>query len=152
LKGGQRNENDHASVSGTLEPDTNDTVLVSFPDFPETHTFGDDENEALVRAVDLLEDVLADYIESRRDIPPPSKGRKRDRLAILPILTEAKVRLYREMRPAGIRKAELARRLGCHIRQVDRPLDLSHASRLDQIEAAFAALRKRIVIEIQDAA
>jgi antitoxin HicB len=135
-----------------LELDTNDTVLVSFPDFPEAHTFGDDENEALVRAVDLLEDVLADYIESRRDIPPPSKARKRDRLVSLPILTEAKVRLYGEMRAAGIRKAELARRLACHMRQVDRLLDLSHASRLDQIEAAFAALRKRIVIEIQDAA
>jgi hypothetical protein len=29
---------------------------------------------------------------------------------------------------------------------------LSHASRLDQIEAAFAALHKRIDIEIRDAA
>jgi antitoxin HicB len=135
-----------------LEPDTNATILVSFPDFPEAHTFGDDENEALARAADLLEDVLADYIETRREIPPPSKARKRDRLVTLPILTEAKVRLYREMRAAGIRKAELARRLGCHMRQVDRLLDVSHASRLDQIEAAFAALRKRIVIEIQDAA
>src|ERR1017187_8906810 len=131
-----------------LEPDTNDTVLVSFPDFPDAHTFGDDENEALARAVD----VLADYVDSRRDTPPPSKARKRDRLVSLPILTEAKVRLYGEMRAAGIRKAELARRLGCHMRQVDRLLDLSHASRLDRIEAAFAALRKRIVIEIQDAA
>lgn len=135
-----------------LEPDTNDTILVSFPDFPEAHTFGDDENEALARAVDLLEDVLADHIENRREIPPPSKARKRDRLATLPILTEAKVRLYREMRTSGVRKAELARRLGCHMRQVDRLLDLSHASRLDQIEAAFAALNKRIVVEIQDAA
>ena len=135
-----------------LEPDINDTVLVSFPDFPDAHTFGDDENEALARAVDLLEDVLADYVDSRRDIPPPSKARKRDPLVSLPILSEAKVRLYREMRTAGIRKAELARRLVCHMRQVDRLLDLSHASRLDQIEAAFAALRKRIVIEIQDAA
>jgi antitoxin HicB len=135
-----------------LEPDTNGTILVSFPDFPEAHTFGDDENEALARASDLLEDVLADYIETRRDIPPPSKARRRDRLVTLPILTEAKVRLYREMRAAGIRKAELARRLGCHMRQVDRLLDVNHASRLDQIEAAFAALRKRIVIEIRDAA
>ena len=43
-----------------LRPDTNDTILVSFPDFPEAHTFGDDRNEALARAADLLEDVLAD--------------------------------------------------------------------------------------------
>ena len=136
----------------TPEPDTNDTILVSFPDFPEAHTFGDDEKEALARAVDLLEDVLADHIENRREIPPPSKARKRDRLVTLPVLTEAKVRLYREMRESGIRKAELARRLGCHMRQVDRLLDLSHASRLDQIAAAFAALNKRLVIEIQDAA
>lgn len=134
-----------------LEPDDNDTVLVSFPDFPEAHTFGDDDNEALARAADLLEDVLADYIERRLDIPAPSKAKRRERLVSLPILTEAKVRLYREMRTAGIRKAELARRLGCHMRQVDRLLDLDHASRLDQIEAAFAALRKRIVLEIRDA-
>jgi antitoxin HicB len=135
-----------------LRPDTNDTILVSFPDFPEAHTFGDDRNEALARAADLLEDVLADYIDSRRDIPAPSKATRQDRLVTLPVLTEAKVRLYREMRASGIRKAELARRLGCHMRQVDRLLDLSHASRLDQVESAFAALGKRIVIEVQDAA
>jgi antitoxin HicB len=135
-----------------LRPDTNDTILVSFPDFPEAHTFGDDRTEALARAADLLKDVLADYIDTRRDIPDPSKARRRDRLVTLPVLTEAKVGLYREMRASGIRKAELARRLGRHMRQVDRLLDLNHASRLDQIESAFAALDKRIVIEIQDAA
>jgi antitoxin HicB len=70
-----------------LEPDTNDTILVSFPDFPEAHTFGNDETEALARAADLLEDVLTDYIESHREIPPPSKARKRDRLVTLPSLT-----------------------------------------------------------------
>jgi len=135
-----------------LESDTNQTVLVSFPDFPEAHTFGDDEGEALARAADLLEDVLADYIENRREIPPPSRPKRGWRFVTLPVLTEAKVRLYREMRSTGIRKAELARRLGCHMRQVDRLLDLHHASRLDQIESAFAALNKRIVIEIEEAA
>ena len=135
-----------------LEKDSNDTVLVTFRDFPEAHTFGDDDREALARASDLLEDVLADYIESRREIPLPSKARKRDRLVSPPVLTEAKVTLYREMRASGIRKADLARRLGCHMRQVDRLLDLRHASRLDQIEAAFAVLNKRVVLEIQDAA
>jgi antitoxin HicB len=71
---------------------------------------------------------------------------------ILPLLAEAKIRLYREMRESGIRKADLARRIGCHMRQVDRLLDLRHGSHLDQIEAAFAALSKRIVIQIEDAA
>jgi predicted RNase H-like HicB family nuclease len=58
-----------------LEPDTNGTVLVSFPDFPEAHTFGDDESEALARAADLLEDVLADYAGTGRKIPPPPDAR-----------------------------------------------------------------------------
>ncbi len=135
-----------------LEADTNQTILVSFLDFPEAHTFGDDENEALARAADVLEDVLADYMKSRRDIPPPSRAGKQGRFVILPLLTEAKVRLYQEMRSAGIRKAELARRLRCHMRQVDRLLDIHHTSRLDQIESAFAALNKRLVIDVRTAA
>ncbi len=35
-----------------------------------------------------------------------------------------------------IHKAELARRFGWHMPQVDRLFDLRHASKLDQIEAA----------------
>jgi antitoxin HicB len=56
------------------------------------------------------------------------------------------------MREAGLRKADLARRLGWHVPQVDRLLDLRHASRIDQIEAALAALGKRLVIAVRDAA
>jgi len=70
----------------------------------------------------------------------------------LPALAEAKISLYREMLGVGMRKAELARRLGWHKPQVDRLLDLRHDSRLDQIEQAFAALGKRVTIAIEDAA
>lgn|ERR1017187_1975434 len=89
-----------------MEPDTNGTVLVSFPDFPEAHTFGDDEHEALARAADLLQDVLSDYIENRRDVPRPSRVKKGAASLILPVLTEAKVGLYQEMRASRVRKAE----------------------------------------------
>jgi antitoxin HicB len=58
---------------------------------------------------------------------------------------------YRQ-RDAGVRKADLARRLGWHAPQVDRLLDLDRASRLDQLEAALAALGKRLSIELRDAA
>ncbi len=135
-----------------LRKDDNGTVLVSFPDFTEAHTFGEDKKEALIRAVECLESVLMLYMEDRRKIPPPSPIKKRGHDVALPALSEAKVALYQAMREAGVRKAELARRLAWHMPQVDRLLDLNHASRLDQLEAAFAALNKRLSIQIVEAA
>ena len=55
-------------------------------------------------------------------------------------------------RASGVKKAELARRLGIPKTTVDRLFDLDNHSRLDQIEAAFAARGKRIALQIQDAA
>ncbi len=123
-------------------------VLVSFPDFSNVHTFGDNEDEALLRAVDALETMLMAMIDDKEAIPAPGPIR-RGKSVILPVLTEAKLGLYGQMRAAGVSKAELARRLNCHLPQIDRLLDLSHASRLDQIERAFAALGKRMEIATQ---
>jgi antitoxin HicB len=133
------------------ERDTNGTLLATFPDLTEAVTFGDDEDDALFRALDALETVLAGRIDDREDIPLPSPAAGRP-CVILPALTAAKVLLYRAMREAGVRKADLARRLGWHGPQIDRLLDLNHASRLDQIEAALAVLGKRLSVEIADAA
>ena len=51
----------------TLERDDNGTILVSFPDLPEAHTFGADESDALERAKDALATVIDAYIKDRRD-------------------------------------------------------------------------------------
>jgi len=53
---------------------------------------------------------------------------------------QAKLRLYEAMLTQGIRKSELARRLGWHMPQVDRVLDLEHVSKMPQIEQAASAL------------
>jgi antitoxin HicB len=63
-----------------------------------------------------------------------------------------KAELYSAFRASGIKKVELARRLGIPKTTVDRLFDLDHHSRLDQIEGAFAALGKRLAVEVQDAA
>jgi antitoxin HicB len=126
-------------------------VLASFPDFPEVHTYGADEGEALSRAVDALETYLMGMIEDRESIPEPRRM-KRGRFIVLPALTEAKLGLYRQMRTSGVGKAELARRLNCHLPQIDRLLDLSHASRLDQLEQALLTIGKRLTISLEDAA
>jgi len=136
----------------TLERDTNDTILVSFPDIPEAHACGDDKDEALMHAVDALESALSMYIEDRRDIPAPSAVKTRGKSVTLPALSEAKLALYSAMRMQRIGKADLARRLNCHLPQVDRLLNLAHASRLDQLEAALRSVGKQLTIDIQDAA
>lgn len=64
----------------------------------------------------------------------------------LPTLTAVKVILYKGMRDQNIGKAELARRLGWHLPQVDRVLNVNHHSRLDQMDAALRAIGRRIEV------
>ena len=134
-----------------LSKDTNETILVDVPDIPEAHTFGEDRKEALLRAPDAIESALMCYIDLRREIPVP-RATGKGPFITLPALTEAKLALYTAMRDARIGKAELARRLNCHLPQVDRLLDLRHASQLEQLEAAFRALGKQLSIQICEAA
>jgi antitoxin HicB len=132
----------------TLTPDDG-TVLVTFADVPEAITFGTDEQEALLQAVDALESGLSFYLDARQPLPVPSKA-KRGQKTVRPSALEcAKLGIYQAMTDQGIRKAELARRLGWHMPQVDRLFDLRHASKFEQIELAAAVLGKRLVLNIE---
>lgn len=120
-----------------------DSVMATFPDVPEAITFGHTEQEALEMAVDALETALSFYVDDRKPLPVPSA------IPGLPCvrpsaLESIKLAVYQEMLTQGVRKAELARRLGWKAPQVDRLFDLGHASRLDQLEAAAKALGRHI--------
>jgi antitoxin HicB len=131
-----------------LTPDDNGTVLVTFPDVPEAITFGADVDEALLQAVDALESALAFYVGERKPLPASSKP-KRGQPTVRPSALEcAKLGVYQAMTEQGIKKAELARRLGWHVPQVDRLFDLNHASRFDQIEAAARALGRHVEVRV----
>jgi antitoxin HicB len=132
----------------TIERDDNDTVMVRFVDLPGA-TFGDDEADALANAVDLLETVMMGYITDRQDIPAPSpaKGRK----SVLPtLLGSLKLSVYQAMRNLGWRKADLARAMGLNPRQMDRLLDLRHASTVAQLEQALAVCGARADIKVRE--
>ena len=124
----------------TLEDDDG-TLLVTSPDFPELTTFGDDREEAVAHALHALEEAIAARIHDRKDIPTPSQG---EVYAVLPTLISVKVILYQGMRDQGVGKAELARRFGWHLPQVDRVLDVQHRSGLDMMDAALAAIGRRL--------
>jgi len=106
----------------------------------------------LINAFGALETVIIGLMGDRQDLPPPSRPKRGQRNVTLPALSAAKVALYQTMRGQGIRKAELARRRGLHLPQIDRLLDRRHASRFDQIDAVLRWLAKAAMIEIRDAA
>ncbi|WP_423921137.1 hypothetical protein [Candidatus Poriferisodalis sp.] len=70
----------------------------------------------------------------------------------LPTLTAVQVLLHQGMRAQGVGKAEPARRLGWHMPQVDRVLDINHHSRSDQMDAALRALGCRLTVEVTNPA
>lgn len=128
-------------------------IVVTFPDIGYGATQGETEAEALEMAEDFLLLALEDLMKQGKDVPQPTHRRgTRYRSIKLPALASAKIELYRELRNSGIRKAELARRLKISRGNVDRLFDLRHNTRLELLEAAFAALGRRLLIAVEKAA
>jgi antitoxin HicB len=143
-----------------LDPEPDGSAFtVSFPDFffeeagqhlSGGYSFGHSREEALAQAADLLETIVAHHLAEGWEVPPPSAARGRPLVALDPLVA-VKVELYRAMRAARITKAELARRMGIAPQQAQRLFDTNHASRIDQLAAAFAVLGRRLVITSQAA-
>jgi antitoxin HicB len=135
------------------DPQSDRFFTIAFPDIPWGVSQGENEQDGRGMALDLLRTMLAEHIRRSEEIPRPKAYRGvRYRLIALPALEAAKVELYRVFRASGMRKSDLARSLGISKTNIDRLFALNRKSRLDQIEAAFAALGKRVEIEIRDAA
>ena len=127
--------------------------VVYFPDLPWGVTQGDTEEEAMDMALDAITMAINELMKRGEEVPAPAKRRgQKHRVINLPALAAAKVELYQAFRAAGIRKAELARRLGIPKTNVDRLFDLYHSTRLEHLDAAFRAIGKRLLIQVEEAA
>ena len=135
-----------------LTPDPDAGFTVTFRDVPEAITEGDTLDEALLRAEDALESALALYIAAGEPLPAASTAAADEEMVPLSALGMAKAALYEAMREQGVGRAELARRLRWHLPQVSRVLDLRHASRMEHVEAALAALGLRLIVDVARAA
>ena len=122
-----------------------DGYVVTLPDIPYGATQGDNLAHALAQAEDFLEEAILGMMAHGEEVPTPTPARGRPTVG-LPALTAAKLEAYRAMHAAGLNKAQLAERLGWRPSQVTRLFDGRHASRLDQIEMALAALGRRLVV------
>jgi antitoxin HicB len=121
-------------------------LMVTFPDIPEANSQGDSAREALEMAKDALESAIDWYIEEGKPIPAPSKPKRGQCVVELPASYAAKILLLNEMVLQKVRPSELARRMKVTPQEVNRLLNVRHATKIDSIASALKALGKTLEI------
>ena len=131
-----------------LEDQEDGHVLVTFVDFPDALTEGDDHADALDQAPDCLEEAIAIRLIEGEDIPAPSRRRAGTVLVPLAPLFAAKTALYLAMREQGVNNTRLAERMGCDEKEIRRLLDPRHGSKIERIDAALRQLDRRLHLQV----
>ena len=134
-----------------FEKDSAPGVAVFCRDLPELNSYGDDRDHAVSEALDAIETALSVYVDQRRAIPPATAPQDGEHVVHLPVVIVAKIALWNSMIERGMKKAELCRLLGVHQAQGDRLVDFLHTSKIEQLEAALAALGKRLFVSVEAA-
>ncbi|WP_296261648.1 MULTISPECIES: type II toxin-antitoxin system HicB family antitoxin [unclassified Pseudomonas] len=134
-----------------FERDEAPGLAVFCRDLPQLNSYGDDEQHAISEAVDAIETTLSIYVDERRTIPEATPAQPGEQVIYLPAVTVAKIVLWNTMIERDMRKADLRRLLGVHQVQGDRLVDFLHKSKMEQIEAALAALGKRLAVSVEAA-
>jgi antitoxin HicB len=135
-----------------LQPEPEGGYTVTFRDVPPAITCGGTLDEALARAQSALISGLSFWADEGRALPPASAPKRGEHLVFVPALDQAKLALIARMAELGIGNAELARRLGVTEAVVRRLVNFNHRSRIDGVEAALAALGRRVALSIEAAA
>ncbi len=125
---------------------------VRFPDLPEALTGGDNIDDTFAQSAECLAEAIAGRIARGDRIPPPSKPKRGQRIISVPLYLAPKLALYFAMRERHMTNTELAKRLGVSEIVVRRMLNPKHDTKPEKIQAALAALGKRIVVTFEDAA
>jgi antitoxin HicB len=133
----------------TLTPGDNEGLVVTFRDIPEAISQGETTVVALNMAADALLTAMDFYVEDRRPVPPPSEPVEGEHLIELPLSASAKVMLLNEMLTQKIRPADLARLMGIKPQEVNRIIDLGHATKIDTLAAAFKALGRDLDLVVR---
>ena len=121
---------------------------ITFPDIPGAQTCGWSKDEALAMGADLLHCLLAWSLRDGQEIPEPSSPAPGQVVVAVPAETAAKAALHHAMRDQGITVKDLAKRLGIPKQAASKVTDVEHYSRMDQVEAALAAVGLTLAAEV----
>lgn len=129
--------------------DESNEYEISYRDFNDLYSTALTEDDIELEAKDGLTAFIAELIESRIPVPAPSVGETDDITVHLPVLTCLKIALHNAMINTGTRKADLARKLNQKGPQIDRLLDVDHASKVETLEQALYLLGYEVSVSVE---
>lgn len=136
------------SASVSFDKDT-ETYEISYKDFKNVYAVAYSEDDIELQAMDGLLAGIAEHIDCRIPIPEPSTHESGEIIIVLPILTCLKITLHNAMIQTGTRKIDLARKLNQKGPQVDRLLDITHASKVETLEQALFLLGYEVFVSVK---
>ncbi len=123
--------------------------IVESPDFPNVTAQGQTREEALANAVNAIATGVAMNIRNGSPIPVATPAMTGQPVVVLPTQLMLKALIHGEMLRRKMSKADFARTIGWRQNQVARLLDVTHASKLDVIDEAFAALGQQLEVHVR---
>lgn len=130
----------------TIKPQSSGGFIVQFVDLEEAFTEGATIDECVFNAQEVLTAILEQRIDDRDEIPLPSGGKHKHRVA--PSASVQAALLVRFCR-AGKSLADIARALGTSWPVAQRLENPRHSPTLRQLERAASALGKRLVLSFE---
>ncbi|MEQ1966848.1 type II toxin-antitoxin system HicB family antitoxin [Xenorhabdus nematophila] len=122
---------------------------VTFRNIPEAITCGADIPEAMEMAEDVLLSCVEIYFDMDNNFPlPDPEIQEGEQWVYLPDSVYAKILLNNELLKANINKAELSRLTGIRPPEIQRILAPHHATKIDTISRAIAAIGKKLSLSV----
>ena len=118
--------------------------VVTFRDWPAALTQGDTLEEARELAADVLALVIGDALAARQVPVQPSAPLDGEELVEVAFLVRVKLDLLAKMAEQLVRPADLAKLMGVKPQEMTRMLNLTHATKVDTLDRAFACLGWRL--------
>ena len=133
-----------------IEPDDNDTYLITCPDLPEVTTFSETKDDIINHATGAINEAIAARVAYSRPLPQPSNGTGPIILPDPQLVIKAL--LIQAMADEGINRAELMRRLDTHRTAIDRLFMPNIQSPVSKYQQAFLAMGKSLDVSLTDIA
>lgn len=125
-----------------IKPEKDNSFTITFRDVPEaiTGVLPGNASRVVEQAADALATAVAGYVNDRTLPAAPSRPRRGEHLVPLDPVLAAKLLLVAAMELSGVTQAQLAKRMDLAPQEVSRLLDGDHASKIQRLAAALAAV------------